>query len=150
MRHKKKIVFLAIISLLVSESLPHFFSNSEKREENGQVAQAQLCCCGTGASSCQDCCCSKDFGENEGSHEMDVFKATNNAGKRSVMTTPCGSNPDYASISTELTYLISQFIFVHYSPFTSLLETAALKPDNPLLTPLYKPPKLSLLPLSLI
>ncbi len=148
--HKNNIIILAVISLLMSEFLAYVFNNSKELEKGNLVSHAQLCCCGTGANTCLDCCCAKDFGENDDRHETGVFKDLNDTGKHLVVITSCGGNSDDASFSPELTCLISKFSFVHYSPFTSSLETITLKLNNSFLKPPYKPPRLSPFPFSLI
>jgi hypothetical protein len=150
MRHKKKIVLLAVISLLTSEFLPYAFNNNKELERKNRLSHVQICCCGTNASACQDCCCAKVFGEIDNRYETGVFKYLDDTGKRIFIITSCGGNSDDASFSPELTYLISKFSFVHYSPFASSLETITLKLNNSFLKPPYKPPRLSPLPFSLI
>jgi hypothetical protein len=148
--HKNKIILLSVISLLTSEFLPSVFNNSKELEKGNLVSRVQLCCCGTGANTCLDCCCAKDFGENDDRHVTGVSKGLNDTGKHLVVITSCGGNSDDVSFFPDLTCLISKFSFVQYSPFTSSLETITSKLNNFFLEPSYKPPRLSPFPFSLI
>ncbi|MHC4184103.1 MAG: hypothetical protein ACYSR0_12220 [Planctomycetota bacterium] len=126
--HKNKIILLAVISLLMSGFLPYVFNNSKELEKGNLVSHAQLCCCGTGANTCQDCCCAKDFGEDD-------------TDKHLVIITSCGGRSDVASFSPELNYVVSLSPIIYHLPFTATLEPITLRPTNSSLVPPYKPPR---------
>ncbi len=148
--HKNKIIILAVISLLMSEFLAYVFNNSKELEKGNLVSHAQLCCCGTGANTCLDCCCAKDFGENDDRHETGVFKDLNDTGKHLVVITSCGGRSNDTSFSPELNYVVSLSHIIYHLPFTATLEPITLRPTGSPLVPPYKPPRLSPFPFSLI
>ncbi len=132
MKHKKKIIILAIISLLVPGFLPHGFINSNKTVVNNLSSHAELCCCGNVASSCSDCCCSEDHVETE------------NRGKYTVTINACGgTSTDIITIS-KLNYLSPLSSFAKYISVTTMAETATLQFNDALRRQPYKPPKLQL------
>ncbi len=140
-KHKRKIVLLAIISLLVSGFLPYSFNNNKKPGKNSQVSQTQLCCCGNDASCCQDCSCPEGLVENNYHSETGDSQETNDTGKRIVTISSCGGSSNDIFIPPELNYLASLSSFVNYLPVNTSPETILLKPEDSQLTPPYKPPK---------
>ncbi len=132
-KHKKKILLVAIFSLLAAGFLPYSFSNNEKPGKSSQVSQTQLCCCGNDASCCEDCSCSEGLAEAD------------NTGKYTLIITVCGgSSDDIITVST-LKYFLSHSSFVNYMPATALVETTTLQIKDVLTRPPYKPPESQLL-----
>ncbi len=133
MKHKKKIIILAIISLLVPGFLPHGFININKTVVNNLSSHAELCCCGNVASSCSDCCCSEDHVETE------------NRGKYTVTINACGGTSTDIITVSKLNYFNSVSAVINYIPVASLAETTSLQWVDILIKLPYKPPKLQLL-----
>ena len=128
--YKKKIIILAIISLLAPGFLPHGFLSSKEAARNNRVSHAKSCCCGHAASTCQNCGCSD---------------GTNDNGKQPVTITSCGGTSNNIITSPRINYFFSQSVFVNYLPLTTLEETSTLQLKDVLDKPPYKPPKSQLL-----
>ena len=134
-------MFVAILSLLASGFLPYGFNYNEKTGKNSQVSQTQLCCCGNNASCCQDCSCSEGLAENDYYPETGNSQEPNDTGKRIVTITSCGGADD-AFFSPELNYFVSLSSLINYLPVNTSPETILLEPEDSLLSPPYKPPKI--------
>lgn len=145
MRHRKKIMLLAVISLLTSGFLPYSFRNSEKPKKNNQTSHTKLCCCRNLMNTCVDCsggCCSEDSDASSDYSETDKFQGSDYASKQDSLFISCHCNPDDNFFSPELHYyLVSSFPIIHYSPFITSSETNTLIIKDSLLAPPYKPPK---------
>lgn len=146
-KHRKKIMLVAIISLLASGFLPFSFNN-KKPGKDRQVSQTQLCCCGNNASCCQDCSCSEGLVENDYYSETGNSQESGDTGKRIVTITSCGGSSNDTFIPPELNYFASLSSFVNYLPVITSSEAITLKPEDFLLSLPYKPPKTQFLPFS--
>ncbi|GAX62702.1 coenzyme F420-dependent N5,N10-methylene tetrahydromethanopterin reductase and related flavin-dependent oxidoreductase [Candidatus Scalindua japonica] len=131
--YKKKIIILAIISLLAPGFIPYGYINSKEAVENKRISHADLCCCGHKAMSCQSCGC--DNGSPEPDH----------AGKYPVSITSCGSSSEDIFATQNINYFFSHSDFLNYLPVTTSAETATLQLRYVLNKPPYKPPRLQLL-----
>ena len=140
-KYKKKIMLLAIISLLISGFLPYSFNNNKEPGKNSQVSQTQLCCCGNNASCCQDCSCSEGLVENDYYSETGNSQEPNDTGKRIVTITSCGGSSDDIFFAPELDYFLLLSSFVNFQPIHTSTKTTTLRLGDALLTPPYKPPK---------
>jgi hypothetical protein len=131
-KHKKKIMLVAIILMLVSGYLPYSFNNRNP-VNNTQVTQSQLCCCGNNASCCQDCNCSEGIAESD------------SIGKYTITITSCGGSADDIITVSTLKYFLLLSVFVNYMPVATLTETDELQIKDVLTKPPYKPSKSQLL-----
>ena len=133
MIHKKTIMLLAILTLLIPGLVPHRFLDSNKTVKNNQVFHAELCCCGNIASLCRDCCCSDDHANND------------NTDSNTITITACGGIPNDIINISKLNYLSSLSSFVQYISVATMAETATPQFNDVLRRQPYKPPEPQLL-----
>lgn len=130
MKHKKKIIILAIISLFASGFLPYCLINSKDIVKSDRLSHAELCCCGHHASTCQSCGCPDG-----------TDKSDNNG----ITITSCGGTSTDIITVPKLNYLNSVSAVINYIPVATLAETISLQWVDILIKLPYKPPELQLL-----